>query len=962
MSYESLRALCQSIFGHLNATNSVPTPDDIWAEHANEIERLSAIPELSRHFTSLDATVQSPRIVEAARILRHLRQRFGASSQGRPLVGRMRADVIVRQRPRRDRARTDLTSESREIAELTPAHWSRFSDFHIRGWRQVLQAIHQRTNLIIVAPTGSGKTETFLLPLVYDIARALRDREVQPARFVLLYPRVELLKDQLARVLRYAHQAEQNHLAGQRRLGGMGSSAVRHGIVIGIQFQGIRAQHGDTRGNRDIFAADGTFTLVPTCPVCSQGAVRYDRRRDHITHLRCTATDCNAEFRLSIAKNDHVETRPHILVTTAESLDRLYLMPTPLFEDYLRSITGIVFDEVHLYYSLYGAHIHNVINRIEELQSGRRLAKIAASATVAHPERFAAKLFNGDEHQVVPVHDASHDPQAPAGLEVAYFLQSPEEENRPGAAPTLIQSAMALGHGVLAGEDRSIIFTESLDLAGRFAAQIGNAEAKKKLWSFRVDLPAILFDGASCPGTTPGACPHVYQHGECWRGLLGGRTCTTSIVGLRTQPLEVVQVSSQQRGRYWAGKIIVATPALEVGVDDERIKATIHYLPPRTVFSFIQRRGRAGRVTGETAYTLMILGNTAADQFYFYRRHRLIHGTYELPLNPHNPIVRDMHEVLRRERDQLGASIANARRTPEGTWRWVWDHLMRCRLIQRHYGADFTSRTNHSMADQRGFVQRWIGEQRASVEQYLNLRWLLGIIEDESPDELRDAAAEALEAISQYVTTGTGSADDIGRQLEELSARISGLLFREQDDSARVRLRATRDRIEAVWHVVAPGAMHMATNEAERLYNFFRTLEGLYEAPWVLLSPPDTLKIVLQALFYLHLGVDEMEDEGTCPARVAYLVPSAYFQAVRPLLVEVRYEAAETERHPEIKQEDVTTLSTWLIPYKPVYRYHDHPFLSVLDTEHNPVWVTGNRVMLRPRDVVGVRHAGALVP
>ncbi|WP_013322887.1 DEAD/DEAH box helicase [Gloeothece verrucosa] len=186
-----------------------------------------------------------------------------------------------------------------------------------------------------------------------------------------------------------------------------------------------------------------------------------------------------ATFRTSISKNDHAITRPHILVTTAESLDRLYLNPKPDFENYLRQLTGIVFDEVHLYHSVYGVHIYHLVRRLEELKNGQCLTRIASSATISDPGGFIRNFFYGNSHNSVLVHDASNYEQEPAGLEVLYFLQSPEELNI-GAASTLIQSVMAMGHGVLSNDDRAIVFSDSLDMAGRLTAQIKDAEENKR--------------------------------------------------------------------------------------------------------------------------------------------------------------------------------------------------------------------------------------------------------------------------------------------------------------------------------------------------------------------------------------------------------------------------------------------------------------------------------------------------
>ncbi|MEQ8957545.1 MAG: DEAD/DEAH box helicase, partial [Coleofasciculus sp. C2-GNP5-27] len=342
----------------------------------------------------------------------------------------------------------------------------------MRFGQTTIKTFHNREGIVVVAPTGSGKTEVFLMPLIYAIAQSIRQNPAHPHRFITLYPRVALLKDQLARIFRYVHRAEQEFLkTGQLSL--LGSQTIEQGIIIGFQFRGVCAEAKDTLDNRDIFEEDGTFKIV------------------------------------------------------------------------------------HLYYSIYGVHIHNLINRLEEWQNGQRLAKIASSATVSEPQRFAANFFYGEPTHPVLVHDAGAKDreeqfiyqQEPAGLEVLYFLQSPEGRTNAGAAPTLIQSVMAMGHGVLGNDNRAIVFSDSLDMAGRLTAQIQDAEENKRLWEFRTISDAIRFRNITCPGTPPRECP-IYLAGECWRGILGEQECFQLINALREVPLRIISVSSKQQNDY----------------------------------------------------------------------------------------------------------------------------------------------------------------------------------------------------------------------------------------------------------------------------------------------------------------------------------------------------------------------------------------------------------------------------
>lgn len=969
MSYQALRALLRSAFADLNEANVMAAPQQLWDTYGPEISRLSESPELEHEFTDLSESVRLPRTLEAMRSLQDLRQRFTRTQDGTPLVGRVRAEVVLRQQPKRDVARSSLAGHAQQVADVAPESFAAFSEFQTQGWLKASNVLDTGGDLVIVAPTGGGKTEVFLLPVIQKIAQALREGRDDVPRVILLYPRVALLKDQLGRVLRYVHQAERSFLGGNTDRSA--TPARGQNITVGFQFRGIAANAARTRENRQVFGEDGSFRVVEQCPVCGDNTLKVTAGEPSYggrTKLRCNGSSCRATFTVSIAKEDHARSKPHLLVTTVESLDQLYLMAKTELEGYLRSMTGVVFDEAHLYESVYGAHVHNIVRRIDNLRSGKPLAKIAASATISRPERFAAKLFHGDEERVVEVHSAADYEQEPNGLEVIYFLQSPDGGDSPAASRTLIQSVMALGHGVLHGNDKALVFTESLDLVGRLHAQIGDADGTRNLWSFRTQVPDIYFSGNSCPRTNPVACEEVYHRGECWRGMLGGEHCHEHVYGLRERALNIVQFSSQQQSNYWGGEIVVSTSALEVGLDDDRIKATVHYRPPRTVSSFIQRRGRAGRGAGDSAYTLMVLGTTPSDHFYFFRRNRLVHGTFDLPLNPQNPVVAAMHERLEQERNRM-RDLISQHRPQVGIWRWLFEKLYACPILRARYGTRLLQFDQEPRGEAYSLSKRelraWVRGEKQNFENFLSLRWVLNEVENESPDELGEDAREALDAVKRYLLDQESS-QEVGRKLRNLNARLGDLRFDEEDRDSREHLRALQDKVLSVWDALSEQQAGVELEHAERLYDFFRKLEDLFKEDWKLSYAPDTMKIVLQAMFYLHLGMEEGEEPGPCRSRTDYFVPDTYFQEVRPVIVEARrgVGAGSADRSPDLEEEDMSSLASLLIPYNPIYRYFGgHPYLSVLDVASNPASVDRTRgivtVSLRAE---GVHRGGYFSP
>ena len=62
-----------------------------------------------------------------------------------------------------------------------------------------------------------------------------------------------------------------------------------------------------------------------------------------------------------------------------------------------------------------------------------------------------------------------------------------------------------------------------------------------------------------------------------------------------------------------AAQIVVATSALEVGFDDDRVGAVLQHKAPRGTASFIQRIGRAGRSQEMRPWSIVVLSDYGRD-------------------------------------------------------------------------------------------------------------------------------------------------------------------------------------------------------------------------------------------------------------------------------------------------------------------------------------------------------------
>jgi hypothetical protein len=367
----------------------------------------------------------------------------------------------------------------------------------------------------------------------------------------------------------------------------------------------------------------------------------------------------------------------------------------------------------------------------------------------------------------------------------------------------------------------------------------------------------------------------------------------------------------------------------------------------------------------------MVLDTTPASQFYFFRRNRLINGTYELPLNPQNEVVQEMHNILQRERQQMVQyfNIAGDN-TIQGIWRWIWETLNRCSLLKRYYPQKLTElnrfpRHKEEQTNVRRILSEWIQSEKKLLGNFLSLERLLEEIREESPIELHNTVEDVLNAIKKFLSKKNTNANDVHQLLGILDIELGRLYYRNDPNQELLeQINTLQNKVRQTWLALSrQQSWGIETRHAECLYDFFSTLEKLCEFKTLNMAP-DVLKIVLQAMFYLSLGLNEKDPPEYHQSCVEYYIPDAFFLAVKPIIVEVRYRARTLqESPPKLIQESLTELSTTFIPYKPVYRYHQGRDLSVLDIEHKPDLVSDDRqeVTIRLR-AEGVTKGRVLFP
>ena len=486
-------------------------------------------------------------------------------------------------------------------------------EFQQTSWELVRDLEQKRSasgsqGAIFSAPTGFGKTEAFLGPL-YQL---LRDDAID--RVALVYPSKALLQDQLGRVLEHLHTIK---------------TTSDDQLSVGVWF-GDSAYKPENVSTEDTLferTARGKQFRLANC-WCGEPqnphSFRYEGGSDHYD-LVCE-NDENHSFtdrevvlnREDIRRSDG----PEIILTTLESLELFGLKPNYNIID---EIDAVVFDEIHLYTGIRGAHTANIVNNIESI-TDQSLLWLGASATVDNAEQFAAKIFPVPDGRIEAVSppdadfDTNHNDH-----EHYFFLKTPEDG--PGVSSMFIQHILLLGHAMLqqasGPRGKLLSFIDSISQVNQKRTQLEDADTQRELWRHHVDI-----DG-------PGDWRTVAD--EMGRDFIDEPLKFSSVYSDVGFDASVIQ-----------SDVLLSTNFLEVGIDVGDISMVTQYRTPWNLSSFVQRVGRAAREPGTDSFVFVFLSNLTSDANMFYRADRFLGSEIRTPLKPDNEVIEWIHDKYRK--------------------------------------------------------------------------------------------------------------------------------------------------------------------------------------------------------------------------------------------------------------------------------------------------------------------------
>ncbi|MBC7793496.1 MAG: DEAD/DEAH box helicase, partial [Clostridia bacterium] len=393
--------------------------------------------------------------------------------------------------------------------------------------------------------------------------------------------------------------------------------------------------------------------------------------------------------------------RSGVLITNPDMLHTGILPHHANWARLFANLKYIVIDELHTYRGVFGSHLANVLRRLQRVAAfhGGSPTVIFASATIGNPREHAERIVG----QPVSLVDESG---APTGEKNVLVFNPPLLNAELGIRASYVKTAVRLAGDLVRANVPTIVFGQS-----RNTVEVMLKYLRDRLAHDGVDPETI----------------HAYRGGY----------------------LPETRRAIEQGLREGEVRCVVATNALELGIDIGALDAVVCAGYPGSVAGLWQRFGRAGRRNG-SSLALLVTSSAPLDQFFAADPQALIGApieharidpdnieilvahlkcaSFELPFEEGEPFgdvpgeaVKDALDYLAQQRIVHPALAANGKTV----YHWAndvypanhtslrsvsWDNFVIIDVASDHTIAEMDWRSTHTMLHEQAIYQH-SGEQ-----------------------------------------------------------------------------------------------------------------------------------------------------------------------------------------------------------------------------------------------------------
>lgn len=284
----------------------------------------------------------------------------------------------------------------------------------------------------------------------------------------------------------------------------------------------------------------------------------------------------------------------HIVITNPDMLHAGVLPQHTGWIKLFENLRYVVIDELHTYRGIFGSHVANLLRRLRRLAAfyGSDPQFICCSATIANPRELACGLLGIEPSEVELVAESG----APRGEHHLLCYNPPVMNRQLGIRAGVVKSALRVARDLITAGTSTIVFAGS------------RLHVEVLLKYLREAMARAHLDPSLVQGYRGGYLPNRRRRIEA---------------GLRSGSVRAV----------------VATNALELGIDIGSLQACVIAGYPGSIASLWQQSGRAGRRQGRSL-TVWIARSSALDQHLVTRPETLLGASPEhARINPRNLFV-----------------------------------------------------------------------------------------------------------------------------------------------------------------------------------------------------------------------------------------------------------------------------------------------------------------------------------
>ena len=313
-----------------------------------------------------------------------------------------------------------------------------------------------------------------------------------------------------------------------------------------------------------------------------------------------------------------------VILTNPDMLHTGILPHHTNWADFFTYLQYIVIDETHTYRGVFGSHVANVIRRLKRVAKfyGARPQFIMASATIGNPRELAEKLIE-ESVRLVDTDGSARGPR--------HFLiyNPPLVDESLGLRKSSLLEGVRLAQDALRNDLQSVVFARSrrsVEIILTYLQQDTQPQTGAK--DFHV--PGSL-------DTSRRERARLLDHRRISNSPIPNPQ--SSIRGYRSGYLPTQRREIEKGLRDGSVKTVVATNALELGIDIGGLGAAILVGYPGTVASARQQAGRAGRGL-ESAAAVLVTSASPIDQFLAH------HPEYFFERSPEQALINPDHLLI----------------------------------------------------------------------------------------------------------------------------------------------------------------------------------------------------------------------------------------------------------------------------------------------------------------------------